>query len=49
MKHGQIQSQIKVAEGYSLSELNLTQDKIRLNGAAIQCRMTTEDPFPTKY
>ncbi len=39
-----VQSQIRVAEGYSLEELNLTQDKIKLNGSAIQCRMTTEDP-----
>ncbi|XP_059154972.1 pyruvate carboxylase, mitochondrial-like isoform X2 [Physella acuta] len=39
-----VQAQIKVAEGYTLPELNLTQDKINLNGCAIQCRMTTEDP-----
>lgn len=39
-----VQSQIKIAEGKSLSELNLTQEKIHLNGCAIQCRMTTEDP-----
>jgi len=39
-----VQSQIKVAEGYSLEELGLTQDKIALHGSAIQCRMTTEDP-----
>nr|KAI8741129.1 pyruvate carboxylase; mitochondrial-like [Biomphalaria glabrata] len=39
-----VQSQIKVAEGYTLPELNLTQDRIHLNGFAIQCRMTTEDP-----
>lgn len=39
-----VQSQIKVAEGYSLGDLGLTQDKIKVNGSAIQCRMTTEDP-----
>ena len=39
-----VQSQIKIAEGYSLPDLNLTQDKIHIQGSAIQCRITTEDP-----
>eukprot|EP00128_Syssomonas_multiformis_P015040 Colp12_sorted_trinity150504_noHs@20136 len=39
-----VQSQIRVAEGMSLPELGLTQDKIRVVGNAIQCRLTTEDP-----
>ena len=39
-----VQSQIKIAEGKTLPEIGLTQDNIRLNGCAIQCRMTTEDP-----
>ena len=39
-----VQSQIRIAEGHTLEELGLTQDKIQLNGCAIQCRMTTEDP-----
>lgn len=39
-----VQSQIRIAEGHTLEELGLTQDKIHLNGCAIQCRMTTEDP-----
>lgn len=39
-----VQTQIRVAEGKSLKELDLSQDKIHLNGCAIQCRMTTEDP-----
>ncbi|XP_076098256.1 pyruvate carboxylase, mitochondrial-like isoform X1 [Mytilus galloprovincialis] len=39
-----VQSQIKVAEGRSLKEIGLEQDKITLHGCAIQCRMTTEDP-----
>ncbi len=38
-----VQSQIRVAEGHSLKDLNLTQDNIKVNGAAIQCRMTTVD------
>ncbi|XP_041353439.1 pyruvate carboxylase, mitochondrial-like isoform X2 [Gigantopelta aegis] len=39
-----VQSQILVAQGMTLPQLNLTQDQISLHGAAIQCRMTTEDP-----
>ncbi|XP_052749258.1 pyruvate carboxylase, mitochondrial isoform X2 [Galleria mellonella] len=39
-----VQSQIRVAEGMTLPELGLTQDKIRTEGFAIQCRVTTEDP-----
>ena len=40
-----VQSQIRIAEGLTLQDLNLTQDKIHVNGAAIQCRVTTEDPY----
>lgn len=39
-----VQSQIKIAEGHTLEDLNLTQEQIHLNGCSIQCRMTTEDP-----
>lgn len=39
-----VQSQIRVAEGMTLPELGLTQDKIHTQGFAIQCRVTTEDP-----
>ncbi|XP_046967671.1 pyruvate carboxylase, mitochondrial isoform X3 [Vanessa cardui] len=39
-----VQSQIRVAEGMTLPELGLTQDKIKAEGFAIQCRVTTEDP-----
>lgn len=39
-----VQSQIKIAEGYTLPELGLQQKDINLHGYAIQCRMTTEDP-----
>ena len=39
-----MQSQIKIAEGKSLKEIGLEQDKIDCHGCAIQCRMTTEDP-----
>ncbi len=37
-------TQIRVAEGYSLPELGLSQDKVKSNGYALQCRLTTEDP-----
>lgn len=39
-----MQSQIRIAEGHTLEELGLSQDKIHCIGAAIQCRVTTEDP-----
>ncbi|XP_063957669.1 pyruvate carboxylase, mitochondrial-like isoform X2 [Lytechinus pictus] len=39
-----VQSQIKVAEGYSLPELSLSQDDVQIQGSAMQCRITTEDP-----
>ena len=37
-------AQLRIASGMTLPELRLTQDEIRLNGAALQCRVTTEDP-----
>jgi pyruvate carboxylase len=37
-------SQMRIAAGESLAELGLLQDAIRLRGAALQCRITTEDP-----
>lgn len=39
-----VQTQIRVAEGMTLPELGLTQEKIKPQGFAIQCRVTTEDP-----
>jgi biotin carboxylase len=39
-----VQTQIKVAEGRTLADLNMTQDRIESKGYAIQCRLTTEDP-----
>lgn len=39
-----VQAQLLVAAGRSLSELGLQQDSVRVNGCAIQCRVTTEDP-----
>ncbi len=37
-------AQLRIAAGMTLPELNLTQDDIVLTGAALQCRITTEDP-----
>ncbi|MFP5347128.1 MAG: pyruvate carboxylase [Actinomycetes bacterium] len=39
-----VQSQMRIASGETLADLGLTQDDIRVNGAALQCRITTEDP-----
>eukprot|EP00051_Salpingoeca_urceolata_P005548 m.74266 g.74266 ORF g.74266 m.74266 type:complete len:1183 (-) comp14420_c0_seq2:68-3616(-) len=39
-----VQSQIRIAGGKSLEDLGLNQDSISVRGAAIQCRITTEDP-----
>lgn len=39
-----VQSQIRIAEGMTLPELGLEQKNIRVDGFAIQCRVTTEDP-----
>jgi pyruvate carboxylase len=39
-----VQSQIRVAEGKTLAELDLKQENIFINGSAIQIRLTTEDP-----
>ncbi|MGV9293322.1 pyruvate carboxylase [Amycolatopsis sp. NPDC003676] len=39
-----VQSQLRIASGETLDDLGLSQDKIYLRGAALQCRITTEDP-----
>ncbi|MGK0716045.1 pyruvate carboxylase [Leucobacter sp. W1153] len=39
-----VQAQMRIAAGESLEELGLTQDRIQLRGAALQCRITTENP-----
>ncbi|XP_035732054.1 pyruvate carboxylase, mitochondrial-like isoform X1 [Vespa mandarinia] len=39
-----VQSQVRIAEGITLPELGMTQEKIVPQGFAIQCRVTTEDP-----
>ena len=39
-----VQSQMRIASGETLVDLGLSQDTVRLRGAAMQCRITTEDP-----
>ncbi|RRQ26944.1 pyruvate carboxylase [Rhodococcus sp. Eu-32] len=39
-----VQAQLRIASGETLADLGLSQDKIVLRGAALQCRITTEDP-----
>lgn len=39
-----VSSQMRIAYGQSLAELGLEQGDIHLRGAALQCRITTEDP-----
>ena len=39
-----VQSQMRIASGETLDDLGLSQDSIVLRGAALQCRITTEDP-----
>ncbi|WP_410591519.1 pyruvate carboxylase [Amycolatopsis sp. lyj-23] len=39
-----VQSQLRIASGETLDDLGLSQEKIYLRGAALQCRITTEDP-----
>ncbi len=39
-----VQAQLRIAAGETLADLGLSQDGIRIRGAALQCRITTEDP-----
>ncbi|KRA31128.1 MULTISPECIES: pyruvate carboxylase [unclassified Nocardioides] len=39
-----VQSQMRIAAGETLADLGLSQDMVRVRGAALQCRITTEDP-----
>ncbi|WP_437224776.1 pyruvate carboxylase [Planctomicrobium sp. SH661] len=42
-----VRSQIMVAQGYKLEDQEIgipSQDSVRVNGFALQCRVTTEDP-----
>lgn len=39
-----VSSQLRIASGDSLESLGLSQDSVQIRGAALQCRITTEDP-----
>ncbi|MBO3128794.1 pyruvate carboxylase [Dermatophilus congolensis] len=39
-----VSSQLRIAAGETLEDLGLRQEEIRAHGAAVQCRITTEDP-----
>ncbi|GAB19482.1 pyruvate carboxylase [Gordonia effusa NBRC 100432] len=39
-----VQAQLRIAAGATLADLDLAQENIKLHGAALQCRITTEDP-----
>ncbi|MEX5301618.1 pyruvate carboxylase [Kocuria sabuli] len=39
-----VQSQLRIASGETLADLRIAQDELRVRGAALQCRITTEDP-----
>ena len=39
-----VASQLRIASGETLADLGLNQDDLVIRGAAMQCRITTEDP-----
>lgn len=39
-----VQAQLRIAAGESLAEIGIRQETLHLHGAALQCRITTEDP-----
>lgn len=39
-----VQAQLRIAAGATLADLGLSQEAVQLHGAALQCRITTEDP-----
>ncbi|GAA2739078.1 pyruvate carboxylase [Pedococcus aerophilus] len=39
-----VSSQMRIASGETLADLGLSQDSLQIRGAALQCRITTEDP-----
>jgi pyruvate carboxylase len=39
-----VASQMRIADGETLEDLGLSQDSLQIHGAAMQCRITTEDP-----
>lgn len=39
-----VQAQMRIAAGDRLADMGLSQDMLTIRGAALQCRITTEDP-----
>src|SRR5215212_145230 len=39
-----VAAQMRIADGETLEQLGLSQDELVVHGAAMQCRITTEDP-----
>ncbi|MCO1338041.1 pyruvate carboxylase [Kocuria polaris] len=39
-----VSSQMRIAAGETLEQIGIRQDQLRIRGAAMQCRITTEDP-----
>ena len=39
-----VQAQMRIAAGETLREIGIVQESVRVNGAALQTRITTEDP-----
>ncbi len=39
-----VQAQLRIAAGETLADIGIRQDELRIRGAALQCRITTEDP-----
>jgi pyruvate carboxylase len=39
-----VASQMRIAAGETMADLGLAQEDLRIRGAALQCRITTEDP-----
>ncbi len=37
-------AQLRIASGETLADLGISQERLRIRGAALQCRITTEDP-----
>ncbi|MDO8107739.1 pyruvate carboxylase [Isoptericola sp. b441] len=39
-----VAAQMRIASGETLADIGISQETVRVNGAALQCRITTEDP-----
>ena len=39
-----VQAQMRLASGETLEEIGIRQEELQIRGAALQCRITTEDP-----